>query len=125
MIPDQQLRDQGWRVGLILILAMSSSLPAPPWSRGQEPPNHDWVGKRVVQRFNNFPVRVDGEAVLRSGTDIYIYRVQRADGEKLWLQAEDDGPTGSATVDQFVLVDEAFALFYGTHSHPPGRSVFL
>ena len=81
MIPDQQLRDQGWRVGLILILAMSSTLPASPWSRSQESPNHDWVGKRVVQRFNNFPVRVDGEAVLRSGTDIYIYRVQAPTGK--------------------------------------------
>ncbi len=111
MIPDKQYRDRARRVALILILAMSSTLTAPPWSRGQEPPNNDWVGKRVVQRFNNFPLRIDGQAVLRSGTEIYIYRVQRAEGEKLWLEAEDDGPTGWATADQFVPVDDAFAYF--------------
>ena len=49
--------------------------------------------------------------MLRSGTEIHIYRVQRVEGEKLWLQGEEDGPSGWATADQFVRVDDAFAYF--------------
>jgi tetratricopeptide (TPR) repeat protein len=111
VIPDNQNRDRRWFVPLILILAVGPTLTAPPWSRGQEPSNSPWLGKRVVQRFNNFPLREGDEAVLRSGTEIHIYQVKRVDGEKLWLIGEEDGPSGWGTADQFVRVDDAFAFF--------------
>jgi len=94
-----------------LVLAFGLMAAVPPWSRGQQPAHDTWLGTRVMQRFNNFPLRMDGEAVLRSGTEIHIYRVERVDGEKLWLEGEGDGPSGSGAADQFVRVDDAFAHF--------------
>jgi tetratricopeptide (TPR) repeat protein len=96
---------------MTLLLAIGIMVAAPPWSRGQQASTDTWLGKRVVQRFNNFPLREGGQAVLRSGTEIHIYRVQRVQGEKLWLEGEEDGPSGWATADQFVHVDDAFAYF--------------
>jgi tetratricopeptide (TPR) repeat protein len=96
---------------LNFVLAIGVLVPAAPWSQGQPPPENALVGKRVVQRFNNFPLREGGQAVLRSGTEIHIYRVQRDQGEKLWLEGEEDGPSGWGTADQFVRVDDAFAYF--------------
>ena len=81
MIPDKRNRDRKWCGALILILAVSPTLTAPRWSHGQQQSNSPWLGKRVVQRHNNFPLRMEGEAVLRSGTEIDIYRVERAKGK--------------------------------------------
>ena len=60
-------------------------------------------------RHNNFPVRLDGQAVLRSGLEIHIYRVERRDGDRLWLEGDDDGPRGWASIDQLVRVEDALA----------------
>jgi tetratricopeptide (TPR) repeat protein len=76
-------------------------------ARAQGPAGDDWIGQRVVQRFNNFPLRVNGQAVLQSGMAIHIYRVERKDGDKLWLEGEDNGPSGWASIDQFVRIDDA------------------
>ncbi len=72
-----------------------------------EQPADPWVGKRVIQRYNNFPIRSGDQAELRSGTEIHIYRVVRRDGDKLWLEGDADGPSGSASIDQFVRLEEA------------------
>jgi tetratricopeptide (TPR) repeat protein len=82
-----------------------------PPALAQKPDIKEWVGKRVVQRYNNFPLRLDGDAVLRSGTEVHIYRVARAEQGKLWLEGEQDGPSGWATPDQFIRVEEAPAYF--------------
>ena len=78
-------------------------------ARAQQPAANHWLGKRVVQRYNNFPLRIDGQAVLRSGMELHIYRVQKTDGDQLWLEGEDDGPSGWASADQFVRVEDALA----------------
>jgi len=92
-----------------LILAIVPALAALARAQAPQPPAHQWLGKRVVQRHNNFPLRVDGQAVLRSGTEVHIYRVERADGDKLWLVGEGDGPSGWASADQFICIEEALA----------------
>ena len=90
---------------LAIALALLVSLPV----RGQDAvAAHDaWIGKRVIQRHNNFPLRNDGQAVLRSGVEIHIYRVERSEGNKFWLEGEDEGPSGWAAIDQFVAVEDA------------------
>src|SRR5260370_29135678 len=45
----------------------------------------DWVGKRVVQKFRQFELRIGNQVVKRSGKDFVYYRVERADGRLLWL----------------------------------------
>jgi tetratricopeptide (TPR) repeat protein len=80
-------------------------------SGGEEPSDKDWVGKRVVQRYNNFPVRVDGQAVSGSGDRFVIYRVERVEGGRLWLQAEGEGIRGWAAIGQVIPVDQAMAFF--------------
>ena len=104
------IRVQAWPMALLmtLILALTAS-PA----RAQKPTTRGWVGKRVIQRYNNFPLRLDGEAVLRSGMEIHIYRVTRTKDGQLWLEGEDDGPSGWGSPDQFVPVEEALAYLAG------------
>jgi tetratricopeptide (TPR) repeat protein len=104
-----------------VFLALGLTVIVPGGSRGEEPAAKDWVGKRVVQKYNNFPVRVDGEPVLGSGEKFSIYRVQRVDGGRLWLKAEGEGEEagGSGAVGQFVPVDQAIPFFTARiHSHP-------
>jgi tetratricopeptide (TPR) repeat protein len=100
------IRDQAWPMALVmtLMLAITGS-PV----RAQKPATGGWVGKRVIQRYNNFPLRLEGEAVLRSGMEIHIYRVTRTKDGELWLEGEDDGPSGWGSPDQFVPVEEASA----------------
>jgi tetratricopeptide (TPR) repeat protein len=97
-------REHAWRIALFTLLSLTLGRAL---ARAQQPAPRDWVGKRVIQRFNNFPVRLDGEAVLRSGMEIHIYRVTRVKGDQLWLEGEDDGPSGWGSPDQFVPVEEA------------------
>jgi tetratricopeptide (TPR) repeat protein len=69
----------------------------------------EWIGRRVIQRHNNYPLRLDGQAVMRSGMEIHIYKVERRDGDKLWLEGDDDGPSGWAAIDQLVRIEDAIA----------------
>ena len=73
MIPDRPIRDRTWRAAWILTLILAVG---PTLARAQQPAADDWLGKRVIQRYNNFPLRIDGQAVLRSGMEIHIYRVR-------------------------------------------------
>lgn len=106
MIADSPIRDRTWRAASILTLIIAVVATS---ARAQQPAADQWLGKRVVQRHNNFPLRIDGQAVLRSGMEIHIYRVKRTNGDQLWLEGEDDGPSGWASADQFVRVEDALA----------------
>jgi tetratricopeptide (TPR) repeat protein len=106
VIPQRPIRDRTSRVASILAFILAV-VPAP--ARAQKAAADPWLGKRVIQRYNNFPLRNDGQAVLRSGMEIHIYRVERTDGDQLWLEGEDDGPRGWASADQFVRVEDAIA----------------
>ena len=52
---------------LTIVLAV---VPAP--ARAQKAVAGQWLGKRVIQRYNNFPLRIDGQAVLRSGMVLVV-----------------------------------------------------
>ena len=106
VIPLSPIRVRTRPVALLLTLILvTAASPA----RAQQPAADQWIGKRVIQRYNNFPLRIDGQAVLRSGMELHIYRVQKIDGDQLWLEGEDDGPRGWASADQFVRVEDALA----------------
>jgi tetratricopeptide (TPR) repeat protein len=104
VFPVKQIRDRKWRAAGLLALILAG---IPALASAQEPTADAWLGKRVIQRFNNFPLRRDDHAVLESGMEIHIYKATRRDGNKLWLEGEDDGPTGWASTDQLVILDEA------------------
>ncbi len=97
------------QAALFLAIGLTAFLPVV--ARGDEPAAEDWFGKRVVQKYNNFPVRVDGEAVLGAGEKFAIYRVERVEGGRLRLKSETDGSVGSGAVGQFVPVDRAIPFF--------------
>jgi tetratricopeptide (TPR) repeat protein len=110
------IRQSVWRVASILTVVLTTS---PMLARSQQPAADQWLGKRVVQRYNNFPLRINGQAVLRSGMELHIYRVQKIDGDQLWLEGEDDGPSGWASADQLVRVEDALAyLSERIRAHP-------
>jgi len=91
--------------GLALTLVLILVPPA------QAQADNDWVGKRVVQKVRDFTLRIDDEAVERSGKTIDFYRVERTDGPSLWLKAESQGVTGSAPADKVVPVEQAIEFF--------------
>ena len=106
VIPLSPIRVRTRPVALLLTLILATA--ASP-ARAQQPAADQWLGKRVIQRYNNFPLRIDGQAVLRSGMELHIYRVQKTDGDQLWLEGEDDGPRGWSSADQFVRLEDALA----------------
>ena len=77
------------------------------------PSGADWVGKRVVQQDRKFALRDGKQAVIWSGRQIHVYRVERVDGARLRLRAEgkDGSPSGWAAADQVVPVDQAIPFF--------------
>ncbi len=67
---------------------------------------------RVVQKKSDFRLRDDRNAEVRDTYGvIHIYRVERTDGRRLWLKAEDRGPSGWAAADEVVGVEQAVAFF--------------
>jgi tetratricopeptide (TPR) repeat protein len=104
VIPFIPFQNRTWRVAgmLAFIVATGTTL-----ARAQNPAADNWLGKRVIQRFNNFPLRHNGQAVLESGMEIHIYKVSRGDGDKVWLEGEDDGPAGWASIDQLIRLEDA------------------
>src|SRR4051812_32424998 len=92
-------------------LAIGLTLAVPAASHGDDPAAEGWVGKRVVQKYNNFPVRVDGRAVPGSGDRFSIYRVDRVEGGRLHLEGDGGAVGGWGEAGQFVPVDEAIAFF--------------
>jgi tetratricopeptide (TPR) repeat protein len=71
----------------------------------------DWVGQRVVPKEREFVLHLDDELVEPSRKAIAIYRVERADGPTLWLQAEGRRLSGSARAEDVIPVERAIAYF--------------
>ena len=78
-----------------------------------EPSGRSLVGNRVVKRYGNFPLRVNDEPVVASGLEIQVYRVERANGNRLWLEPDDEASTGCgwSSTDQVVAIDRAADYF--------------
>ena len=85
----------------------------------------DWVGKRVVPRNHDFVLQVDDEPVEASRKALAIYRVERADGPMLWLQAEGQRLRGSARAEDVIPVERAVAFFNEqVRAHPQDPFVY-
>ena len=72
-----------------------------------------WIGKRVVQKYRDFSLTVNGEPVERNRFVIDIYRVERTDDSLLWLKAETLGSSGWAKPQDVVPLDQALDFFTG------------
>jgi hypothetical protein len=72
----------------------------------QEPAGPGRVGKRVVQKFPSFKLRVGGQSIVPVRIEIYI--IVEDHGRELMLSAEGRGLRGLAAADQVVEVDRAF-----------------
>jgi tetratricopeptide (TPR) repeat protein len=68
-------------------------------ARGDEPPADEWVGQRVVGRSGAITLRDDRGAVAGVGGKDQVFRVERADGRRLWLKAEGNELRGWAAAD--------------------------
>jgi tetratricopeptide (TPR) repeat protein len=68
-------------------------------ARSDEPPADEWVGQRVVARSGTITLRDDRGAVAGVGGRDQIFRVERAEGRRLWLKAESNDLSGWASAD--------------------------
>ena len=73
-------------------------------AHGGEPERADRVGQRVVAPAGGLTLRDDRGAVAGVGEKGQVYRVERADGRRLWLRAEGKDLGGWATADEVVAV---------------------
>ena len=92
---------------LAAVLVLLLAAPVRASARDDE----DWVGKRVVPKNGAFVLLDDDGPVESSRKAIAIYRVERADGPRLWLQAEGQRLSGSASAEDVVPVEKAVAFF--------------
>jgi hypothetical protein len=97
-------------VGLALILGTPSAQHAQA--------GHDWVGRRVVERYSQFRLRIEDQVIDPRGGR--IYRVEQVNGPWLWLWAEGEGLSGWALADHVVPVEQAIAFFTDSIRADPG-----
>ena len=82
-----------------------------------------WIGKRVVQKYAGFKLKLGNQEF--EPNEIAIYRVEKASGAIVWLQAEGQSLFGWARTDQIVPVEEAIAFFTdATQANPEDVSAF-
>jgi tetratricopeptide (TPR) repeat protein len=82
---------------MVLALGLTAMALAVAW--GDEPPADEWVGQRVVARSGGLTLRDDHGAVVGVGGKDQVYRVERADGRRLWLKSEGTELSGWASAD--------------------------
>jgi tetratricopeptide (TPR) repeat protein len=68
------------------------------------------VGARVVQKLEDFELRLDDRAVDLKNF-IYVFRVERIEGDSLFLKAERNPVWGWAGVDRVVPIEQALEYF--------------
>jgi tetratricopeptide (TPR) repeat protein len=71
--------------------------------------NNGWIGKRAVQKFENFTLQIGNQAVVPK--TIAFYHVKQTNGPRLSVKAEGTGLNGWARVDDVVPVADAIAFF--------------
>src|SRR6516165_10187229 len=82
----------------VLVLGLAAMAPA--GARGDEPTAGEWVGQRVVARSGAITLRDDRGVVAGVGGRDQVFRVERADGRRLWLKAEGNELRGWASADE-------------------------
>ena len=76
------------------------------------------VGERVVQKFDDFALRVDDRLVDLAGS-MYIFRVEKIEGTMLLLKAEKEMVTGWTSDDCLVPIERGIEFFdVQVRTHP-------
>jgi tetratricopeptide (TPR) repeat protein len=88
-------------------LVVVFTIPSAAFAQPEDP----WLGKRVVQAFRDFTLRINDEPVERMGRTIDVYQVERVEERSLWLKSEKQRVQGSASIDSIVPVERAIEYF--------------
>ena len=94
-------------VALLAAVGLLSSMGAPAAHSAQA--DDGWIGKRVVQKYGSFRLKIESRLIDPKG--FVIYSVERVNGPWLWLTVDGQGLSGWALADQVVAVDDAIAFF--------------
>ena len=107
------------RVALFIVV-FGTKLIAPKAAVAQQPMQKPMVGRRVVQRSNEFALHIENRVVDRKRV-IHFYRVEQINGPWLWVRADGNGFSGWALGDQVISVDEAVGFFSDQIRDDPGN----
>jgi tetratricopeptide (TPR) repeat protein len=116
-----------------MILAMASAFLGSPAGHHASRPDL-WVGRRVIIRFGAAPragepafdERVEDSPRGRRRRVVRTYRVEKAEGDRLWLRAERSGARGWAPAGDVVPLDRAVAIFSEElRDHPDDPAIYL
>jgi tetratricopeptide (TPR) repeat protein len=120
-----------WRPEVLILAVAAAFVVAEVPARAQA--NEPWVGRRVITKYG--AVLKVGERVVDDGRrGLYqargldkavfrVYRVDRTNGNWLWLVPELGGPSGWVGSDSVIPVDEAIARFTDEIRAEPRRAV--
>jgi len=99
------------------IVALGLIAVAPASSLARQPADGGWVGKRVVQKYSGFRLKIEKQ-VIDPNRRLETYRVEQVNGPWLWLH----GPevSGWALADQVVPVEAAIEFFTDYIRSKPG-----
>ncbi len=106
------------RVVRMALAAASALMGSPAAARVDRPA--DWVGRRVMIRFGTVlhvgdlavdDQRLDVSPRGRRRRVVRVYRVEKTEGDRLWLRAERGGARGWVPAGEVVPLDAAVALF--------------
>jgi tetratricopeptide (TPR) repeat protein len=111
-------RPSPWPTAALLAVGLALVPVTPPALHAQA--GNEWVGKRVVQRYRGFQLRIENQVI--DPKVIETYRVEQVNGPWLWLKAEGKGLSGWALADHVVLVEQAIAFFTDYIRANPGDS---
>jgi tetratricopeptide (TPR) repeat protein len=99
-----------------LIVAWGLMAFAPGDSLAQQPVGNDWIGKRVVPKYQDFKLKIENQVI--DPKWIATYRVEHVNGPWLWLYATQ--LHGWALADQVVPVEQAIEFFTDYIRSNPG-----
>jgi len=105
-----RIRPAVWIVALgLMALAQVNSLARQPAAGG-------WVGKRVVQKYQGFQLKIENQVI--DPKRLETYRVEQVNEPWLWRHAA--GLSGWAPADQVVPVEQAIEFFTDYIRSNPG-----
>ena len=108
----------------VFLLLVCLRLMIPKALVAQQIPPRTWVGRRVVQRFNNLTLRIEDRVIDRKRL-IHFYVVEQTNGPWLWIRAENNGFGGWAKIDDMVPVEEGIDFFSSRIRRQSQRRVLL
>ena len=109
-----------FRLALFLALLFGTKVIDPAAAVAEESVNKAMVGRRVVQRTNEFTLHIENR-VIDCKRVIHFYKVEQVNGPWLWIRAEGNGFSGWALADQVVPVEKGVDFFTGQMRDDPGN----